>query len=585
MLQPICITNSYNGSISLKVNRYKEGFTQLVWSENVVNGKTFYSNLNSNVTVVPNLNDSLYTFFTINPKTGEQSDEMNVFVYSKTPEERVNKLWEQAEVEQDDYNDELKKKLIDLLTTAPHVSLLYLLYYTYENIKETQEFETELFYRLIIVQEKFENVQLGNLNRDGVCFAKLRLSAQPTVVMNKDVSVIKVYQVNGSDRKLIQVHRVASDEKQLTLPEHGYFEIQLLSGTELLSILRHCQLSSDYIAQVWSESQELLESYLNNVEDEYGMDSSGLNETELVHYLEEKSIEPVNSVFPRIEVEESEDRRAVNLKISGVRFAEASERKFFVSGKDADYLQDTVQNEFFRIYGKTDIFNTVFEPISNMIDKEALLYIVDDKNTIVSRVTRCYFDENWTTDSSEYHEKVRTYELKTYTRDLLSQISNSYEEAYAFMQDITTSCIENTSVNIDNVLEELLNQIDSAPMGIDGDRLTFDVLKHWLSLREYNSDFFSVGGFTWAPYTRILTTEESEDGYVLCIIAKDTGADCFSRHYVHSKVDQAIKFSFNTYGKYIAYAVSEKDYKVSGFLFVNTATGYTKTYLVKLGVR
>ena len=153
------------------------------------------------------------------------------------------------------------------------------------------------------------------------------------------------------------------------------------------------------------------------------------------------------------------------------------------------------------------------------------------------------------------------------------------------MQEVMTRCMEDTNVTIDNVLETVLNEIDSAPYGIDIDKLSFEVLKYWFSLREYNSEFFSSGGFTWSPYTRMLVTEESEDGYVLCVIAKEQGAESYDRHYLHSKSDQAVKLSLNTYGKYIVYAVSEKDYKMSGFLFVNTTTGYTKSYLVNLGVR
>ena len=585
MLQPICVTNSYNGSVSLKVNRFKDGFTNLVWIDNSMNGMMYSSHLNDNIVTIPNLEETLYTFFTINPKTGEQTDEMTVYVKSYSPEEQVDRLWAQCEVEETDYNNALKEKLIKNLKKSPQVSLLYILYYLYENIEEVQDFETDLFYRLIIVQEKYENVQLGNLNRDGACFAKIRLQSQPVISMNENVNIIKVYQINGNSRKMIQVHRVMSDELSLTLPEHGYFEIQLLNDTDLLAVLRHCQLSTEYIAQVWLTSQALLEQYLNNVEDDYVLGSNDFSGDERTNYLEECAFNPVNTVFPRIEVEESEDRRAVSLKVSGVRFAEASERKFYVSGKDADYLQDTVQNEFFLIYGKTDVFNTNFEPQSNMIDTRALLYIVDDKNRIVSRCTRCYFDEDWTTDSSEYYENVREYEVRNFTRKFLTQISSSYENAYSIAQEISARCIENTGVTIDNVLEYFLNEIDTVSDKVDDDRLSFELLKYWFSLHEYDSEFFSVGGFTWAPYTKLLVTEESKEGYVLCIIKKEPNDDTFTRHYLHSKSDQAVQLLLNNYGKYIVYAVSEEDYRFSGFLFLDNSTGYTKSYLVNMGVR
>ena len=585
MIQPICITNMYGNSLALKINGFKEDYTELHWIASTT-GEELYTELRSPFVTINNLTEQSYTFMTYNSTNKISSEPMQVFMHSRTPSSRVDLLWRFADVEDSTYNNELKQLLVNRLSSHPASSLLYVLYSIYENIDSVQDFEQELFYRLILVQEKFENLQLGNLNRDGVGFAKIRISAQPTIEFSDNVNTIKVYKL-GQKKELLQVYRVTGTEKTLNLPDYGYYEIQLLHGTEMFTILRHCQLSTDYVASVWANSQELLQSYLDNVEDDFDISEGATDFTseEKIDYLEEQGFTPKNSLFPRIQIEESETSREINLLVSGIRFAEASNHNFFVSGCDADYLQDTVENKFFVVSSSANAFSTKFEPVSNMIDREALLYIVDENNNIVSRVTRCLFDDDWTTSLSEYHEKVRQMELKDYTRRLSAQIQESYPAAWEYVRDMSYRCIEDTVINIDNVLEELLNQVDSAPSNILRDKLTFEILKDWISVTNYDSNFFSVGGFTWSPYTHMLTAEESKDGYVLCIIAKESGNEEFTRNYVHSKEDQAIQFLLNRYGKYVVYAISEKDYKYSGFLYVNTVSKYVKSYLLNLGVR
>ena len=585
MIQPVCVLNAYGDTLSLKVNGFKEDYTELHWFESST-GEELYSELKSPFVKVSNLTEQNYTFMTYNPVQKVFSEPMEIFIQNRNPQARVDLLWKFAEVEKSTYNDELKESLVKRLTSNPAASLLYVLYSTYVNIKSPQEFETELFYHLILVQEKYENLQLGNLNRDGAGFAKIRIAAQPTIEFSDNVNTIKIYRIEQK-KELLQVYRVFDTEKTLSLPDYGYYEIQLLQGTELFTVLRHCQLSTDYVAAVWENSQSLLESYLNNVEDDFSISTSAadFSQSEKVKYLEEQKFTPKNTLFPRIEIEESNVNRCVDLFVSGVRFAMASKHKFFVSGCDADYLQDTVENQFFRIYGSTNSFSTKFEPVSNMIDREALLYIVDEDNRIVSRVTRCLFDEDWTTTLVDYHEKIREMEVKDYTKRLCSHVLETYPAAWEYTQEMSYRCIEDTGINVDNILEELLNQVDSAPSEIFRDKLSFEILKDWFSVTNYNSEFFTQGGFTWAPYTHTLTAEESEDGYVLCVIAKETGDETFSRNYVHSLDNQAIQFLLNRYGKYVVYAISEKDYRYSGFLYVNTVTGYMKSYLVNLGVR
>ena len=101
----------------------------------------------------------------------------------------------------------------------------------------------------------------------------------------------------------------------------------------------------------------------------------------------------------------------------------------------------------------------------------------------------------------------------------------------------------------------------------------------------YDSQFFSDKGFTWERYSYKLTTEESEEGYILCIMAKEQGQEEFENHYIHSFPDRAIELKLNQFGKYIIYAISEKDYRYSGFFYLNVNDNFYKSYLLNQGVR
>lgn len=582
LFQPLYILNTYDDVIHLKVNRFQDGFTRLMWLR-VSDNKEFYADLTQSDCEIAGFSEGLYRLCTINTKTQVVSNLMSVYVKQQPAKQMINKLWEYAEVESNDYNNQIKSLLMSTMINNPKHGLLRALFTLYDLIEDKQEFENELFYKLILIQEKLENQYLGSLNRD-TSFVKLKIQAQPLLEITDDVDLIKVYNQN---QELIQIYRPTGSSQQLVLPDYGFYNIYVMSGTDVLTVLRHCQLSADYIAEVWSKNQESLESYLNAVEDDYNLSSNSdiFSETEKVHYLEELSFTPRNPVFPRIEVLEGDVSRTVDLSISGVRFAEASDHTFFVSGCDADYLQDTVENEFFLVNGTTDVFRTRFNPIHNMIDTEALLYIVDDQNRIVSRVTRCLFDEDWTTTVTEYHEKIRTLEIQDFMRGLAAQVLDTYNVANNYVKDLAFDCVEDTTVNIDNVLEYLLSKIESAPRNIDQDKLSLEILKYWFSVKDYDSDFFSTGGFTWAPYTYRLTTEESTDGYVLCIMAKENGAEAFERHYIHSKNNEALQVLLNRFGRYVIYAISEKDYRFSGFLYLNHNTRYVKSYLLNFKVR
>lgn len=585
MKQAICCTNMYDTKMTLQVNVFRDGFTDLLWNKDGAE-KVYRFSLKKDTVTIAGFVDGYYNFSVRNPQNMLETEPITVYFKRELPSYVINRLWNSANLEATAYTIALKNSLLEQLELSPSSSLLQLLWYRYQNIVDLEEFEEDIFYKLIICQETYENLQNSNLNREGAGFARLTILPVPQIIIPALIDTVKVYDISKKQKTLCQVYR--PDDNVLTVPlTVGLFEIQLLQGSYLCSVLKHCNLSDRCMIKLWEDYQEHNMSYLDTIENNLSssMNFNDFAVEEVANYKEEISMNNVNAVIPRVKVVEEQYLRSVNLVISGVSFASISQHTFFVSGRDVEFLSEKVQNEFIPLIGNSNVFTASFEPANCMIDKEALLYVVDEQGTIVSRVTRCLFDEDSTTSLTDYYEKIRQAEINSYGRRFLSQILTTYPEGWSYAQEMITRCLEDIDINIDNIMLTLLGDISNAPQEVDKDLFSIEVLKDFIASSQYNLSFFSDAGITWRPTTYTLISEPSETGYVLCIMAKFEGNKTYSVHYIHSFTDQALEVLLNKYGTYIIYAISELDYTYSGFVYLNTVTGFLKSYLVNLEVR
>ena len=309
-----------------------------------------------------------------------------------------------------------------------------------------------------------------------------------------------------------------------------------------------------------------------------------MDSTETKMYLVERNMFPNNDFIPRIVVTYPHYSQSVDLTISNNSYMKTSEHKFYLSGKDIEFLNDP-DAQFSEVKSEYNSYTVNFDPIYNMIDKEALLYITDENGKIVNRAVRAIFSEDDYENYTDYYEKIRSLEVNDYNDDLIKYISNTCPQFYDIIQDVTYEISEDIDVNIFNILENILAMIDDKYTQLDKNKLFYEILKNHFVNTNYDSQFFSDKGFTYEPYTFKVITEESEKGYVLCILAKELNKEKFKRYYIHSFKDRAIELKLNQYGKYIIYAISEEDYKYSGFFYLNTVDNFYKSYLLNQGVR
>lgn len=605
MKQSLCCLGMYDSKIYLQVNSYVNGFTELYWYKDGTSNVYKVKLPKKDRVVISGLTEGYYIFYTRNPKTTMETEPMTFYFKDDLPSYLINRLWSSANIEASTYTSTLKINLLSTLSATPTRSLLSVLYEAYRNIVDLEEFEEDIFYKLIVCQETYENLQYSSYNRDGVGFARLTVLPSPILTFDDSVETVKVYDISTGIRKLYSVYRVQNGTVTLHLMT-GLFEIHLLQDSCLFSILKHCNLSERCMIKLWNDYQSNNMDYLDIIENNLSssVDLETFTTEEVTMYKEEVGMNPMNAIIPRIQVTEEKYLRGVKLLISGVAFAQASGYKLYVSGRDVEFLSENVQNEFIQLKGTSNTFVANFEPATSTIDKEALLYVINENGTILSRVTRCLFDEDSTTSLAEYYEKIRQAEINSYGRRLSAQVLVSYPEGWSYTQEMITRCIENEEVTIDNVLLQLLSDVYNSPADIDRDLLSVEILKDFISNSNYNLSFFINGNPVWRPFTHTIigmpsaifkenidiegnvTVETVEDKpYVFRILAKFEGSDNYTEHYVHSFTDQTVEVLLNHYGTYAIYAISESDYTYSGFIYLNTMNGFKKSYLISLEVK
>lgn len=584
--QPICILDSHDRELKLKVNNVNNEYNQLKYFYNDEEENTQTVLIDKNIIELDKLNIGKYTLYTCDYRNNKESDRIDIYIQGNTYQDRLDKLWKLANIEDNSYNNSLKRTLLKSLRHNPENSLLYLLCIAFLLIEDIEDFERELFFKLILIQEKYENLELSNYNRYSG-FNVFKNGAIPKILIESPANTIKVYKVfSPNEKRLEKIYKNVGEEIEIYFDEGWLYEIQLLNNTDLVTIFRHYQFDYDRTLVLWNNINEFLEEYNDITEDILSISAnSKLNSYEVKNYLIERNMFTGNNVIPRIKVTYPHNSRSVSLSISNISYMNTSDHTFYLSGKDIDFLDENINNQFFKIDGNYDSYTIDFNPISNMIDKEALLYIVDENGTILSKVTRALFTDDDYENYTNYYEKIRQLEVADYNDNLIKYISNSCPQYYEIIQETSYNMLEDEEVNVDNLLEKMINSIDNNYNTIDKNKLFYEILKNHFINTNYDSQFFTDKGFTWEPYTFKLITEESQKGYVLKILAKEQGEEEFSKYYIHSFKDKAIELKLNRYGKYIIYAISEEDYRYSGFFYLNVNDNFYKSYLLNQGVR
>lgn len=585
MSQPIYVLNSYGRNLVLKINDLDNNYNQLKYyfEDSKEDIQTIL--IDKEIIEIDKLNVGKYTIYAYSSKTRTRSDEIEVYIQNYDYQARVDKLWKLAEIEEDEYNNTLKRNLLKQLRHNPEYSLLYILCQTFHSIEDLEDFERELFFKLIIIQEKYENLEASNYNRYNG-FNIFKNGPIPKVTIEGLANVIKIYKViSPNERILDRIYKNVGTEQELYFDEDTLFEIEILNNNDLVTKFRHFHFDYDGTLRLWNSINDFLEEYENITEDLFQMSSnSKMDSTETKMYLIERNMFPNNEFIPRVAVSYPHYNKSIDLTISNNSYMKTSEHKFYLSGRDVEFLDDP-NAQFFEIKSDYNSYTVKFDPVYNMIDKEALLYITDENGTIVNKITRAIFSDDDYENYTDYYEKIRSLEVNDYNDNLIKYISNTCPQFYDVIQDTAYEISENTDISTFNILESTIALIDNKYTQLDKNKLFYEILKNHFVNTNYNSQFFTDKGFTYEPYTYKVITEESDKGYILCILAKELNDEDFKRYYIHSFKDRAIELKLNQFGKYIIYAISEEDYKYSGFFYLNTIDNFYKSYLLNQGVR
>ena len=151
MSQTICILNSYDRILNLKINDIDNEYNQLKYYFNDNEDDTETVLIDDNKLIeLERLNIGKYTLYAYSNRTLKSSKEIEVYIPGNSYQARVDNLWTLAKIEENEYNNTLKRSILKELRHNPELSLLYILCVTYQDIEDIEEFERELFFKLII---------------------------------------------------------------------------------------------------------------------------------------------------------------------------------------------------------------------------------------------------------------------------------------------------------------------------------------------------------------------------------------------------------------------------------------------------
>ena len=587
MRQPVTVLRQYDTKMKLRLNRKEDGISRIAWYTPTSTSASFTRPARA-VTTINGFEEGFYSVYTGGLQY--RTVPMDIYFQVLSPERRISLLWDKAAPEDTKYSQFLKEKLLSSLTEDPSQTILQLLYEEYSSIQDRESFEEDLFYLLASTQEQYENLRIGSLNRNGYGFCKLLYHVIPQIIAPSAIDCIIVHKITPARQRIFHKKTVPKSTRDynLYLVPDTFYEVELWSGSELSVIFQHWHPQEKYLSQLYetevSREQELSDTHA----DEFLIPAdSGFTEQERSWYLEERAMLKGNPIFSRPEVTETSSR--VNyVRIRDLDLAAAARRFFFLGGKDAEFLTEDITNAF-ALVKATDLVKTInvkFDVSRSIIDNMAVLYIEDRNGNLVSRPVRCYLDDDPASNLSEYREKVRNLEVRTYTQRLLRYLGELFPQHYSVLNEIMLRITDNYNVTMDNVLTYILVQIETQLQDFS-DEIVFAILKDWFVNSYYDIGFFPSGSFIWSPYLHRVSAEAQEEGfspYILCTIYLPLGGKSCTIRYQHSGRSAIDEFCTKS-GKYITYAISEDDYRYSGFIYVNTVTAYAKSYLVNMEVR
>jgi len=591
MIQPFLFMHQYDTHLKVYINDFEKGFNQICWYERENPENLNVKEATSNPFILEGIHKGDYVFYSKGPDN-EASGGMRLFFQENFAPERVK----QYKTYMKDFpQTPVKQKFIeDLEFTILHEQdkpTLFILADQFEKIKkekkELLDQDRSPYIKLCPIIERYENRLLSSMNKNSFGSATLTYEPMPVLTCHEMVTEVHIYKISDGKKMFFKkIHMDEDNSVRICFDECQAYVIYLFQDSDMVGELHHYQMDNDSMNIIWGKLVESEQAYKDIVEDDEeigAVDVATLSPEERKMYAEEYHVTSADTVFPRLMFGGPEgileDGQEINgtLDVYMPRFPmiDMFKQPLYIVNRDADFLMENDFDALREIKHQHEDVN----PRENSSTDDQLFFIATKDGQILNRAER--YKRN--ISLYDYKRKRNRLELIAYFKRLRALFQELQPEVMTTFNDIVSTAEEDETLNIDNISDYMIGKIVRYDMLFGTDDSIYLVLQNKFSHLNYNQEFFESRSCILHAGERRFSFQPQKEEYVLVVGFVPQKTDSIQYSYYHSGLG-AIDVLMNDYGMYFVYAVSEKDFRVSGFLLFNSLTSHYKTWNLEVSV-
>lgn len=554
----------YQNAIDLFINSYKKRHDILTWRLRGDN-KTQEIPILSNKITIRDMNKQDYYIISTKDSTQNnvQLEEYQIYFMQESPMDTLNKMLDCVpnDIKDSSLIDKIKTNIEKIFRIDSTQKISYLLYNEYINTDNIQPQEIDIFYKVLMTVQQYDNNQNIFWNKNISENFEIDYTGSGTLKTNGLISKIIIKDYNGKLYKKIDSEGLT--EIDLTINYPGYYQLELYEEEYLINILTFIQFNDLVKANIWTDKRNeqsynlLINKYeLNNIA---YTDIDFTNE-ELKYFSQEIQKNPTYPLINRLQIIDNGNNE-VSITIKDYNLLKALGNQFFIGVKE----EDTLFTKYFDNYSIINNQIMTFNCNEYFLNGQMLFFVEDNKQNIINDLTRFSFDDDFTL----YYHKIAEAELNIYSKRLLPLIDKRVPESKYFIQSSFQTILDKSDYYMD-YWKDLIELVLIYGKEIDKNSTIKIILEDFINNSLYNTNFYDEPIVYYRSTNTIVfpPTKTANNNYVLIIHRLNKNENTIKTEYISSNIG-AVDYSIKDKGQYIFYAIDANTYKFSGITYIN----------------
>lgn len=560
----VCFLRQYQNAIDLFINSYKKRHDILTWRLRGDN-KTQEIPILSNKITIRDMNKQDYYIISTKDSTQNnvQLEEYQIYFMQESPMDTLNKMLDCVpnDIKDSSLIDKIKTNIEKIFRIDSTQKISYLLYNEYINTDNIQPQEIDIFYKVLMTVQQYDNNQNIFWNKNISENFEIDYTGSGTLKTNGLISKIIIKDYNGKLYKKIDSEGLT--EIDLTINYPGYYQLELYEEEYLINILTFIQFNDLVKANIWTDKRNeqsynlLINKYeLNNIA---YTDIDFTNE-ELKYFSQEIQKNPTYPLINRLQIIDNGNNE-VSITIKDYNLLKALGNQFFIGVKE----EDTLFTKYFDNYSIINNQIMTFNCNEYFLNGQMLFFVEDNKQNIINDLTRFSFDDDFTL----YYHKIAEAELNIYSKRLLPLIDKRVPESKYFIQSSFQTILDKSDYYMD-YWKDLIELVLIYGKEIDKNSTIKIILEDFINNSLYNTNFYDEPIVYYRSTNTIVfpPTKTANNNYVLIIHRLNKNENTIKTEYISSNIG-AVDYSIKDKGQYIFYAIDANTYKFSGITYIN----------------